>query len=114
MISVCVTRIQGCCLDPTNFNCTVGDDIVDALIQTTDSAVSAGRAYLDEEQYDMQIIEATCSAHGCIPPGSVGRGSDRVHGTYQAEVISFSVNVSRNDRGSLSAYTALKLRRQDA
>jgi len=112
-VSVCVTRVPGCCIDPENVKCNVGDDISDALIQNEVVAVSAGRAFLDDEQYDEITTEGECSLHGCIPPGSIVKASDRVNGTYQAEVTLFSINISRSSRGDISAYSALKLRRYD-
>ena len=114
MISVCVTRIDGCCdplVDKEANGCIIGTIISDPLIQSNLAAESVGRAFIDDEQFDKDVIAASCSLHGYIEPGKVVRATDRISGTYQAEISTFSINVTRDGEGAISAYSALSLKK---
>jgi len=112
MINLCVTRIPGCCDDLDNTEgCVVGDAIVSELIQTNQVAESAGRAYLDDEGPDFEVLDATCSLTSVIEPGKLYTARDKEHGTYTAEVQTVSMSISRSGRDSFSAQTSLQLKR---
>lgn len=113
MIQLCVTRVIGCCGDDPDdsLGCVVGDSIVNELIQTNTVAESAGRAYIDDEGYDFTVIEASCSLHGYLAPGTLVKVRDREHGEYIAEVDTFSSTFSRNSRSQISAVTSVKLKK---
>jgi hypothetical protein len=117
-ISVCVSRISGCCDDDLSdteseaLGCVVGDEIVDSLITSDLAAESVGRAYIDEEMYDMEDVTASCSLHGYMQPGWVAKATDRVDGAYNGEIDTFSINISKDDSGAtITAYSAVKIRR---
>jgi hypothetical protein len=116
-ISVCVSRVSGCCdddlstTDSEDLGCVVGDDIVDSLITSELAAESVGRAYIDEEMYDMEDVSASCSLHGYMAPGCVVQATDKVDGTYQGYIDTFSINISRDGSSTITAYSAIKIRR---
>ena len=114
MISVCVSRIDGCCdplVDKEENGCIIGTAISDVLIQSPLAAESVGRAFLDDEQFDKDVISASCSLHGYLEPGRIVKASDRINGTYQAEINTFSININRDGEGTITAYSALSLKR---
>ena len=120
MIEFCVSRVPGCCdalEDNDNdmletLSCKVAEPIAHNLILTEQVAGSAGRAVIDEEGYDWDVIQVTTSLYDYLKPRtSIVEHSDRVRGTYRARVSKFKIKVTQQIDSKFSARSTIELRK---
>lgn len=118
MINFCVTRIEGCCdiingEDETAIeesDCKVADTITNNMIANDLMAKSVGRALIDDEGYDWDIIQGTTSLYENVEPKTIAESTDKHHGTIRTKVSKFGIRIERV-KGGMSARSVFELKR---